>query len=228
MAVLGKMLRTDLQRSAIRHTDTRRELRDFWWRTLHGAQRVGTYWDNIPGYEHRALCQHCQVPETMEHILVDCAAPGRQHVWDLARTLLSCKGIPCPPITLGTALAAPCLSVKGVLDQIPPATDRILLTEATHLVWKLRCERVIDPDFDREAGHSIAAVANRYLSALNRRLSIDQHLAQRPGSRTGLPRSTVLNTWSGLLRDHHRLPEDWILYPGVLVGRPPMPLSDNG
>lgn len=48
---------------------------------------MGTYWDNIPGHEHRAMCHKCQTIESMEHILLECDTPGRKTVWNLAQQL---------------------------------------------------------------------------------------------------------------------------------------------
>ncbi|KAJ3834377.1 hypothetical protein F5878DRAFT_589510, partial [Lentinula raphanica] len=56
---------------SIRHKDISRRVQFFLWMTMHDAYKVGMYWEQIPGYEHRTNCQHCRVPETMEHILLE-------------------------------------------------------------------------------------------------------------------------------------------------------------
>ena len=59
---------------SIRSPDLARSRRDFLWKLLHGAYRVGGYWENVPSFGHRAVCAVCGVTETMEHILLECDA----------------------------------------------------------------------------------------------------------------------------------------------------------
>lgn len=62
--------------------------RDFVWKALHGAHRVGKYWEHIPGYEQRAVCPECGVTESLDHILLECSAPGQDVAWGMAMALL--------------------------------------------------------------------------------------------------------------------------------------------
>ncbi|THU78020.1 hypothetical protein K435DRAFT_590752, partial [Dendrothele bispora CBS 962.96] len=62
---------------------TRRE-RNFLFLAMHGAQRIGKYWTNIPGYEDRAICNHCNEIEDMEHILFKCNRPNQCNIWEEA------------------------------------------------------------------------------------------------------------------------------------------------
>ncbi|KAJ7508391.1 hypothetical protein B0H11DRAFT_1692858, partial [Mycena galericulata] len=86
---------------SIRNKDITRTIRDFYWRCLHQSYKCGTYWLNLPTYEHRAKCPTCQVDETMEHILVECSAPGRELVWSLCRELWEKKHKKMPKLTRG-------------------------------------------------------------------------------------------------------------------------------
>ena len=45
--------------------------RDFLWKGMHDALRVGRFWENIPGYKLRATCGLCQETETLQHILLE-------------------------------------------------------------------------------------------------------------------------------------------------------------
>lgn len=50
-----------------------KETRAFLWKAMHGAFKIGKYWENIENYEHRAVCPACdQATESMEHILTEC------------------------------------------------------------------------------------------------------------------------------------------------------------
>ncbi|KAI9060720.1 ribonuclease H-like protein [Trametes sanguinea] len=203
----------------IRHKDFRRTMRDFWWLALHDALRVGTYWDNIPGYEHRSNCAHCGCVESLEHILLECTAPGQGMLWALAKWLLSQKGVRVPALTFGLIMAAPALSVSR--DRGRTRFTRMVLSETCHLVWKIRCERVIGRDGSPDLYHSNAELRQRLLAAVDRRLQIDRQLARSSVRAVRLERALVLDTWRGVLEDERSLPDDWICAEGVLVGRPP-------
>ncbi|KAJ7725397.1 hypothetical protein B0H16DRAFT_1332721, partial [Mycena metata] len=103
---------------SIRHQDITRTTRDFLWRCLHQAYKVGEHWRNIPTYEHYA---NCQVDEPMEHILLECDAPGREVLWNLAQELWEKKGYAWPEMNYGSVFAC------GLVD------------ETAHLIWKFRC-----------------------------------------------------------------------------------------
>ncbi|KAJ7128376.1 hypothetical protein C8R44DRAFT_616098 [Mycena epipterygia] len=53
---------------SIRDKDITRKISDFMWKSLQQAYKCGHHWRNIPGYGQRAICAHCNVDETMEHI----------------------------------------------------------------------------------------------------------------------------------------------------------------
>ncbi|EIW55708.1 uncharacterized protein TRAVEDRAFT_82754, partial [Trametes versicolor FP-101664 SS1] len=208
---------------AIRHEDVRRTLRDFWWKAMHGALRVGAFWDKIPGYEHRAQCMHCGVPESLEHILLECDAPGQSEIWRAATEVLSRKGVVVPRLTFGALLAAPALTAPGSEPRNTVGRTRllrILLTESCHLVWKIRCERVIGREGDPEQYHSVAEIRRRWINAVQQRLELDKALARPASAKRKLTRQRVLKTWGGVLHDEEALPDDWIYSKGVLVGRP--------
>lgn len=207
----------------IRHNDTRRSLRDFWWKALHGTLKIGKYWDNIPGYEQRASCTHCDVPETLEHIWTECDAPGPAEIWDGAHDLLRRANVEVPHLSFAALLATPVLTIKNSRGRPSTARTRLLriiLTESCHLIWKIRCERVIGREGDPNQYHSTPEIRRRWLHAINRRLAMDQALTSPALRRKAVPRTLVCDTWQGLLVDERALPNDWINHKGVLVGKP--------
>ncbi|KAH9858722.1 hypothetical protein C2E23DRAFT_717188 [Lenzites betulinus] len=192
----------------------------FFWKMMHDAYRVREYWKNIPGYENRAICPVCNVEETMYHILKECSAPGQELVWGLALRLLERRGVTLPSMTFGAILGAPSLETQDVNgDRCPGQTRllRIVLSESLHLVWKLRCERVIQWD---EPGkmHSTAKITNLWYKIINERLRLDMERTKAKWKKRRLPVSTVLDTWRGTIHDEAALPEDWTKTAGVLVG----------
>jgi ribonuclease HI len=217
---------------SIRHKDITRQIRSFLWRCMHGSLRIGKYWKHIPGFEERELCTTCQVPESLEHILLQCTRPGQAKIWSLAEELWTKRGhtwqLPTLGALLGSGLAS--FTVEG---RKSPADDRlykILITESTHLIWKLRCEFVVgregtDPPSDHE-------VRNKWVFAMNERIEVDRNLTNtlKYGKQYSVAPSLILGTWRGVLKDKDQMPDDWLREPEVLVGiaadrsrRPPSP-----
>ncbi|KAJ7141977.1 hypothetical protein C8R46DRAFT_1046559 [Mycena filopes] len=209
---------------SIRNRDISRQVRNFWWKTLHGAHRIGKFWLHIPEMDDRANCQHCGVLETMEHILVECPRPGRAEVWALAEKLWAQKHPNWPQISLGSILGAGLATFKNENGKTLPNTARlyrILISESMYLIWKLRCEVVI-----AEAGvaKSATEIHNRWVAIMNERLEIDRTLTNRArfGKVYSLAPSMVLDTWKGTLQDEEKLPDRWLSEPEVLVGIAPI------
>ncbi|KAI1782311.1 ribonuclease H-like domain-containing protein [Ganoderma leucocontextum] len=209
---------------AVRHRDMNRRVRDFWWKLLHNAHRVGRFWTNIPGYEGRAVCRFCGETDTMEHILLDCRAPGREVIWNLALDTIAAKCGERLELTFGTLLAAPCMTLSGLLGKRNAGADRlarIVLTESAHLIWTLRCERVIEWGDEQPArAHAAQHIVRVWRDRINRRIRMDQLSASPRWQRKAVPRQRVQRTWHGVLEDAGALPPDWIRVPGVLVGIP--------
>jgi len=83
----------------------------------------------------------------MEHILTECTIPGQREIWELAKTLWSGKHTEWPQIKnvgliMGCGLAA-FKDKTGEPDEGANRLYRIIISESAHLVWKLRCARVI-------------------------------------------------------------------------------------
>lgn len=217
----------------LRKDPVSRKVRDFLWKAIHGAHRVGKYWTHIPGYEERAKCRVCGVVEDMSHILSTCLAPGQCEVWTLAREILRKRIRVVPASSLGLALGAHVFTVLdeegGVIgDQTRLA--RIILTEAVHLIWALRCERVIGWESTPLRVHSKGEIRGRLEAKFNQRLAMDQGGTNvRTHKKMALSGAKVMATWKGVLKDEELLPGDWVNLTGVLVGIPPYPrMRDAG
>ncbi|KAI0672124.1 hypothetical protein C8Q78DRAFT_970690 [Trametes maxima] len=208
---------------SIRHPDMRRTLRDFWWKATHDALRIGLYWKNIPGYEHRELCSHCNVTESLEHIMLECDAPGQKTIWEAVKYITRKKEIEPWTMSLGTLLATPAMnswskSNKG--SKWDTRLIKIVVTESAHLIWKIRCERVIERSGEPESYHTIQEIRNRWEDAINKRLRLDQDLAHPRIKRGRIEPKIVHATWKGVLKDEAALPDEWFTIKGVLVGKP--------
>ncbi|EIW61280.1 ribonuclease H-like protein [Trametes versicolor FP-101664 SS1] len=210
-----------------------KRVRDFIWKALHQAFRVGGFWSNIPGYEERSRCSRCNCEESMEHILTECGAPGQTEVWDLTRQLLSKKGVTLPVMTLGAVTGAHLWTIMNEKDEIRCGATRLarmIVGEAAYLVWKLRCERVIGWADEPQKTHSREEIANRWMATVNKRLSMDCAMtSKRLAGRHVIAQEVVEATWGGVLHDEKSLPRDWACMSGVFVGKLTLSeVRDNG
>ena len=69
-----------------RHPDIRRPVQNFLFKAMHGAFRIGQFWEDIPQHADRARCASCNTsPESLEHILIDCDNVAISTIWSLAK-----------------------------------------------------------------------------------------------------------------------------------------------
>src|ERR1700722_2156881 len=203
-----------------------RQAREFLWKCMHKAYKGGSYWGNISNHEHKAKCPVCQIEESMEHILMNCEALGQKVVWELARMLWKMKFTRWPQIGYGTILGGGLANFKTLLGK--PDTGKnwlfqILVSESAFLIWKIRCERRIQREDDREKFHSTQEIHNRWVATINKRL-VERYLAtnKRRYGKKAVGEYTIVQTWSGTLHDQKNLPENWVQQAGVLVGMRPL------
>ncbi|OCH95326.1 ribonuclease H-like protein [Obba rivulosa] len=210
---------------SLRSKDISRHASDFLWKCMHQAHRCGTYWEHIPNYEIRATCPQCNVPETMEHILLECDVPARTRVWLMARTLWLKKHKTWPSLSFGTILGCDLVKVTddaGALDRGASRLLTILISESAQLIWALRCQWVIDRGGNPSTWHTDIEIQRRWIHRINARLTLDRDMTDTRFGKKALKPKTVLRTWSGTLLNESSLPEDWLRNSEVLVGmRPP-------
>ena len=191
--------------------------------TLHDAYMIGTNWLR-PGFaeefQERSECRSCRELESMEHVLTQCEIPGQAEIWKLAKELWSMRGASIPWIdpTFGNILASPSVTYKaqqggGKPDKGSTRFYRILMTESAHLIWRIRCERVI-----QSQETTPREVHNRWVDMMNKRLEMDCQMADAKYEKKALRKDFPLNTWKGALLNEDRLPADWAGENGVLVG----------
>jgi hypothetical protein len=188
---------------------------------------IGHFWSNIPGYEPRGQCSTCQTTETMDHILTSCAAEPVNVVWSLARETWPYPPEQWPEINLGIILGCGSLStpeatnVEGNRDQTQAQTNgtgrnrllQILVSESVHLIWVLRCDRVIN-----DRSHTAAEIQSCWIRAINIRLTDDKVIATKI-KQDKISIDLVKQTWEKVLQKNTTLPHDWVNNREVLVGR---------
>ena len=210
-----------------RNIDIRRPIQTFLFKAVNGALRVGDFWNNIPTFEHRARCASCNSPESLEHILLECSHPTVAQIWTLAKTFWPSPTPPWPDTSLGTLLGCGSIALPSPEDQPrgkgPSRLLRIVLSESLHLIWVLRCERVI-----QGTQHTPMAVETRWKNKIYQRIAIDRYIASTHPSKD-LSRSLVYQTWTTALQKIiPDLDPDWVVKDEVLVGINPTAPGDPG
>ena len=208
-----------------RNNDISLNIRQFIFKVLHDTHRIGQYWENIPQYEHRAICSTCgHTNEDLDHILTQCHNETRKTLWGLAERLWPHSAEEWPEIKIGTILGSGL--IKGRPDETENDNDkhaqrknkgkarllRILLSETAHLIWVLHCERVI-----QDKTHLPASTQNRWLTKINRRLDTDRVIANKIDRRTQTKRK-VYATWNPVITKNSQEHNEWLDKPEVLVG----------
>lgn len=103
----------------------------------------------------RAVCSVCRDVESMEHILTECDASGGQVIWRLTRALWEHKHPVWPTPWPGTVLGCGLANFTTDDDEhLTGASHLYRISEAAHLIWKIRCERRIEFEDDESRFHT--------------------------------------------------------------------------
>ena len=221
--------------SGMRRRTLRTRTKQFLYKAMHGTQKVGTFWQPIQRYEQREFCTTCRVTESMEHILVHCQAAPRRLIWALAEELWPHERNLWPEISLGIILGCGTITLPPGENQEEPngrgnivqrtqkrGAERllqILISEATHLIWVLRCERVIgNEEQNEERTHTEREIKSRWFKSINARLTEDKITATKV-KRDKKSLQQVKETWGPVLERSTELPHNWVHIREVLVGR---------
>ena len=179
----------------------------------------------IPNFEQREKCPKCNVTEDMEHILLHCDILGQKIVWRAAKQLWRKKHETWPDLrNIGYITGCGLASFKNPEGKVPQEVNwlyRILISESTHLIWKLRCQRVSEDKPEDEWPKEIE-IHNRWLATINARLTLDRATTNYKYGKKALKQKIVLDTWKNVLKNEKDMPQNWLKTPGVLVGIDPM------
>ena len=206
--------------NALKSQHMTREASYFYWMAIHDAYMIGNQWlrPKMPDeLKERAMCRTCGNVESMDHVLFRCDAPGQQLVWKLLEDLWSHTGLPWHEPGWG-ALGAGCAVIKteeGLRRPESEALWTILCSEAAHLVWKLRCERVIrneGVDFTEQE------IRNRWHTTMDRRLTLDRRTSVLAKGKKDLQPGMVERIWFPVIEGNLDLPPEWVTNSEVLVG----------
>ncbi|KAI9065870.1 hypothetical protein FKP32DRAFT_1646925 [Trametes sanguinea] len=167
---------------ALSRSTMTREVAQFVWKALHDLYMVGEQWlkpGMRPELQERATCKVCGVVESLEHILTECRAVGRTQVLELMRKAWENSGGTWREPTLAVALgmaSASLVTEAGARNKLMEDLWTTLWSESVHLIWKLRCERVIQ---NNGRQHCPEEVRRRWCKTVRLRRQADAHLAER-------------------------------------------------
>jgi hypothetical protein len=213
---------------SIRSTNLRRLHRELFWKSIHNIFRVGDFWTHIDDLEILGQCHTCGVPESLEHIAMECEASGAKLIWQLTEKLWRMKYDMWPSLNWGLILGCNLVKFKHINSKISPVMGRlyaVLVSTAWHTIWNVRNDKVLkNPDrciTDIE-------IHNRWLKSVNSALGRDRILTNKlKFGDLALNKDLVLRTWSGLLMNEDSLPDDWTYTAGVLVGIQPLRMNGS-
>jgi len=208
-----------------RHRDLTKKTREFLWKCMYDAFKIGKFWSRIEGYEQRGICSSCGAEETMEHILTECSAPGREQVWGLANRLWKMRADSDLPLNYRALLGCSLPNFRKTNDRPDKGLNRlfrIVVSESMYLIWKLRCERTIAWEGDPTRQHAPYEIHNKWLQAINARLRMDSvQTNKKIFKKKVIQPRLVLQTWDGCLKDGLHEERNWCGKTGVLVGIAP-------
>ncbi|KAJ3858804.1 hypothetical protein EV359DRAFT_68712 [Lentinula novae-zelandiae] len=121
-----------------RHKDLGKKICAFLWMLLHSGYKIGEYWEKIPGFESRTTCTHCNTSESMEHILMDCQAPGQKEVWELTKRLWEKTGVTWKGIEFGNILSCSLADYQDTKGKRKPEVSRLFRILLPNMETKMR------------------------------------------------------------------------------------------
>jgi len=144
---------------------------------------------------------------------------GQEIIWKLTEQLWEKRNPNFPDLPYNKiGLVRSCGLAKYETDEGKPKSGenrlwKILISEAGNLIWKIRCERVIQREGKEDLLHTEQDIQNRFVAIMNKRLLHDKLLTNTSRYRQqAIPRARVLATWANVLNeDTSKAPDDWII-----------------
>ncbi len=193
----------------------------FMWMAIHDAYMIGTHWrrpNMSTELQAREMCSACGESESMSHIMLECQATGQELAWKLLKRTWNLTGAEWIAPCWGSVFGAACVAIKKSDGSRRTALENlwcILCSETSHLIWRLRCERVIQKD---GAEFTESEITNRFYAALDTRLDLDRRTSTMARGKRALKPLDVERIWLLIIERNTNLPPNWVVDGGVLVG----------
>ncbi|KAL1739946.1 hypothetical protein HDZ31DRAFT_48483 [Schizophyllum fasciatum] len=202
------------------------ESQNYMWMSIHNAYMIGKRWLEVydgskPGHDEKrrhALCQRCGSIESMDHVLFECEATGQEMIWKLTKSVWERTGREWKAPNFGLVMGAACpIFTDNDGDRLNHLERlwTIIVSCSAYLIWKLRCERVIQNE-NREFHER--EVEARWYAEMNGRLDLDRRMTHKRFEKRRLPEGLVEFTWRPVIPNYESLPPKWVSNSGVLVG----------
>jgi len=211
--------------AAVLHPDFRVETRQLLWRAMHKAHRCGDFFLRMgPEWQHRGICRECDPnTDSFLHTITECTDPARTQIWDLARDLWIKRGRAWPEPTFGLIIGCGAVKYKsesGRTDVGISRLYRILVAKATHLIWRLRCNRRIEHADEPDYQHAPAFVAAEFERVIRSRFDTDSELVNKKRyGRRALKASIVEATWRKIFPPPDPPLPEWMQPPAAVRAR---------
>lgn len=191
---------------SVHHEDFQRQIRIFFWITMHNAQKVGEYWiQKAKNREHWAKCHVCGEDDSIDHILTKCNSPEVRIIWKLAKELWMKKQNKWPEIKNASSILACGLAEFKTAD-------------GKKLTGANRLYRILISESDEtQPQTSETEIHNKWVKIINLRLELDIALTKNKYNEKAMPRKKVLQTWRNTIENERNLPPDWTRSNGVVV-----------
>jgi hypothetical protein len=109
----------------------------------------------------------------MEHILTECTILGQTQVWEIMKNIWRGTGEqwsqPNYGETIGISSITPKISWKNGKDGWK-RLYQILISEGAHIIWKLRCNKVLNHDNKFLSWPTTSEITNTIKNCINLRL----------------------------------------------------------
>ncbi|KAF8987017.1 hypothetical protein BDQ17DRAFT_1258978, partial [Cyathus striatus] len=131
--------------------------------------------------------------------------------------------LPWPHISIGLLMGIALAEIKsldGEMLHAPTRLFHIIVSEASHLIWKLCCNWRIGDEADPEKIPSPPEIKSKWLRIINICINNDRILTDsRAYGKRAIKRTLVQSTWQRVLEDNlliDPLPDNWLSRAGVL------------
>jgi hypothetical protein len=112
--------------TSIRSQTIPRVTRNFLWKCIHNTFRLGDFWYHIEELRQLADCPHFNTNENLEHIMLDCDAPGQRQIWALCAKLWGYKWGRWPQLNWGLLLGCNLVKFRSGKGKLNPANKDCL------------------------------------------------------------------------------------------------------
>ena len=192
---------------------------------MHQAYMIGKRWLKLPNPENKHLCTIYNQVESMTHILLECNAIKCYLVWTLAERIWPHRPQSWPEIKIRTILGIGSIDLLEIRLMNSSSSHRsmkakaksrllqIIISEAGHLIWMLRCTRSINNEI-----HTTTNIKQRWTRIINDRITTDKIMAMKIKKGNKWFNTLIKEIWKDILKAQGIQHNNWLQAKRFLVG----------